>query len=44
MFMIPPNSGVSVRIYALWNSELTDGNVGPIDALLAWFCGDTHFE
>jgi hypothetical protein len=23
-------------------NTLTDGNVGPIDALLTWFCGDAH--
>lgn len=45
MFMMPP---AQVEMSALSCSMIpakklhTDGNVGPVDALLAWFSLDTH--
>jgi len=42
MFIMPPEYTKLNAIHSKRKVLLTNGNIGPVDALLTWFSGDTH--
>ena len=42
MFIMPPKRTKLNTIHSKQKVLLTDGNIGPVDALLTRFSGDTH--